>query len=206
MSTKIPTVIIIARKAMRQAAKRQATRQSIIDAAGRSFRRHGFSGIGVDAIAKAAGATSGAFYDHMGSKGAAFRVALEVGLDEVIEAIPTYQNEHGESWVDAFIEYYLGQSHREDMACGCAMTALSPDVMRGDHVMHALYEDKMLVIVGLITDGLTGNDNVVRAWSFLQVLIGGLIMSRSVNSADVSDRIADAAKITARNIAAPREK
>lgn len=189
---------------MRQATKRQATRQRIIDAAGRSFRVHGFSGIGVDAIAKEAGATSGAFYDHMGSKGAAFRVSLEVGLDEVIEAIPAYQNEHGEEWVDAFIEYYLGKPHREDMACGCAMTALSPDVMRGDHDMRALYEEKMLVIVGLVADGLVGNDNDVRAWSFLQVLIGGLTMSRSVRSADVSDRIAGAAKVAARNIAAPR--
>lgn len=187
---------------MRQAAKRQATRQRIIDAAGRSFRVHGFSGIGVDAIAKAADATSGAFYDHMGSKGAAFRIALQVGLDEVIEAIPAYQNEHGEKWVDAFIEYYLGNPHRENIACGCAMTALSPDVMRGDNDMRALYEEKMLVIVSLVADGLTGNDTDARAWSFLQVLIGGLTMSRAVSSAELSDRIADAAKITAHDIAA----
>lgn len=189
---------------MKQTTKRQATRQKMIDAAGRSFRAHGFAGVGVDAIAKNAGATSGAFYAHLSSKGDAFLIALEEGLNEVIEAIPQFRSEHGSAWIDAFIEYYLGKPHREDMACGCAMTTLSPDVMRGDDAARALYERKMSTIAGLIADGLTGgqpDDREIRAWSFLQLLIGGLIMSRSALSEDVSDLIAEAAKIGARNLA-----
>ena len=64
------------------------TRRKIIDAAGRGFRKHGYAGIGVDGLAKSAGVTSGAFYAHLGSKNGAFEVALEAGLDEVIEGVP----------------------------------------------------------------------------------------------------------------------
>ncbi len=189
---------------MKQPTKREATRLKMIEAASRNFRAHGFAGVGVDAIAKSAGVTSGAFYAHLDSKGAAFLTALEVGLNEVIEAIPAFQSEHGDTWIDAFVDYYLGQPHREDMTCGCAMTALSPDVMRGDDAARGLYEEKMSAIAELVAGGLPGDDQAdreVRAWSFLQVLIGGLTMSRSTLSSESSDRIAAAAKRSARAIA-----
>ena len=41
--------------------------------------------------------------------------ALERGLDEVIVAIPQFQNEHGSKWVEAFADYYLGKAHRDDL-------------------------------------------------------------------------------------------
>lgn len=188
---------------MRQSAKREATRQRMIDAAGRSFRQHGFAGIGVDAIAKEAQATSGAFYAHLGSKGAAFLTALEAGLDEVIHAIPQFREEHGDNWPKAFADYYLGKPHRDDLACGCAMTALSPDVMRGDHKARALYEEKMLTIANLIANGFTGRDKKQRAWAFLQILIGGLITSRAALSEDVAEQIAKFAKQASLQIALP---
>ena len=98
--------------------KKEQTRERMLDAASQSFRAHGYAGVGVDSIAKAAGVTSGAFYAHLGSKDGAFRAALERGLDEVIVAIPQFQNEHGSKWVEAFADYYLGKAHRDDLACG----------------------------------------------------------------------------------------
>ena len=189
---------------MKKTHKRQETRQKLIDAAGRSFRSHGFSGVGVDAIAKSAGATSGAFYAHLNSKSDAFLVALESGLNEVIQAVPAYQSEHGVDWIDAFIDYYLGKPHRDDLACGCAMTTLSPDVMRGDERVRSLYQQSMSKIARLIAEGLPGADiksREMRAWAFLQVLIGGLIMSRSMLNTEASNSVAEAAKVSALAIA-----
>ena len=71
----------------RKAERKEETHRRMLSAASRSFRSSGFAGIGVDAIAKAAGATSGAFYAHFGSKDQAFRAALDLGLDEVIEGL-----------------------------------------------------------------------------------------------------------------------
>lgn len=189
---------------MKQAEKKSATRLKLIEAAGQSFREHGFDGVGVDAIAKKAGATSGAFYAHLGSKGEAFHVALRAGMNEVIDAIPKFQSDHGEAWIDAFAEYYLGKPHRADMACGCAMTTLTPDVMRGDNIVREIYETKMEKIAEQISYGLprvNGADRMSHAWAILQTLIGGLMMARSMLSESASDRVAESAKNAAKLIA-----
>lgn len=62
----------------------------------------------------------------------------------------------------------------------------------------------MSKIANLIADGLPSGDikgRKMRAWAFLQVLIGGLIMSRSMLSAEASNRVAEAAKTSALAIA-----
>lgn len=185
--------------------KKEQTRERMLDAASRSFRSHGFAGVGVDAIAKAAGVTSGAFYAHLGSKEGAFHAALELGLDEVIRAIPRYRSEYGADWVRAFVDYYLGKPHRDDLARGCAMTTLSPEVVRSGTEAKALFEAKMKKIAGLIADGLAGGDGeqrLSRAWSMLGILIGGLTLARSMKSNRQAEQIAMSIRRAAVNAAA----
>lgn len=180
--------------------KKEQTRARILDAASQSFRSSGYAGTGVDGIAKTAGVTSGAFYAHFGSKDGAFEAALAAGLDEVIQSIPNFQSEFGAAWVGAFADYYLSEAHRNDLACGCAMTTLSPEVARADPDMHTAYEAKMNRIVSLISDGLSGNSEEARhtrAWAMLSTLIGGLTLSRAVANPDIANRIAEAAHATA---------
>ncbi|PCI59988.1 MAG: TetR family transcriptional regulator [Kordiimonadales bacterium] len=175
--------------------KKQQTHQRMLAAAGRSFRAHGFAGIGVDGIAKSAGVTSGAFYAHFGSKGRAFEAAITAGLDEVIAAIPVFRDEHGQGWIVAFADYYLGQSHRVDLGGGCAMTSLSPEVVRASPDVQAIYEEKMTLITRLVADGLAGGTDdarLARAWAMLSTLIGGLTTSRAVASGELADQIAAA--------------
>ena len=180
--------------------KKEQTRARILDAASQSFRSSGYAGTGVDGIAKTAGVTSGAFYAHFGSKDGAFEAALAAGLDQVIQSIPNFQAEFGAAWVGAFADYYLGEAHRNDLACGCAMTTLSPEVARADPDVHMAYEAKMNRIVCLIADGLNGNSKEARhtqAWAMLSTLIGGLTLSRAVANPDIANRIAKAAHAAA---------
>jgi AcrR family transcriptional regulator len=189
---------------MTKVSKKQETRKRIVDAASRGFRNNGFAGIGVDGIAKEAGVTSGAFYAHLGSKEGAFEAALVKGLDEVIVAIPSFQLENGKQWLIAFSNYYLGNEHRNDLTCGCAMTTLSPEVVRTKPKVHALYEEKMLEIINLLAQGLCGKSDqecINRAWAFLGVLIGGLTMARAVATSDTTDQIAQSIISSAINIA-----
>ncbi len=186
--------------------KKEKTRQRMLDAAGRCFRSHGYAGIGVDGIAKSAGVTSGALYAHFGSKDAAFDAALAAGLDDVIEAIPKYRRDFGSGWVRTFAEYYLGRAHREDLAGGCAMAALSAEVVRARPEVHAAYEARMHRIAGLIADGLQGGDldqRIARAWGMLAALIGGLVVARAVLDPDVAEMIAEAVRDSAVAAAGP---
>ncbi|MBV1934268.1 MAG: TetR/AcrR family transcriptional regulator [Parvibaculaceae bacterium] len=186
--------------------KKQLTRQRILNAAGATFRQSGFTGIGVDGVAKEAGVTSGALYAHFGSKNGLFEEALKAGLDEVIEAIPQFRQDSGAQWIEAFVTYYLGQAHRDDLAGGCAMTTLSPEVVRAAPEIHALYESKMNKIAGLIATGLaqgSEEEKLARAWSVLGALIGGLTLARAVKTRKLSGRIAAALSQTAVMIAGP---
>lgn len=189
---------------------KEETRKKVVAAAGRGFRSHGYAGIGVDGLAKAAGVTSGAFYSHFGSKDAAFDIALAAGLDEVIESIPAYQKEHGGDWVKAFAEYYLGKRHRGDLECGCAMATLTPEVVRSNQKVHAAFEKKMVLVADLVSRGLAGSsdeDRRARAWAMLGVLIGGINVARAMNESRVADEVANATIAAAiRAAGRPRSK
>lgn len=184
----------------RKGVDKQQTRQKVAEAAGRGFRKHGFAGIGVDGLAKAAGVTSGAFYSHFGSKGGAFDVALAEGLDEVINAVSRLQNEQGSGWVAAFADYYLSKQHRDDLECGCAMATLTPEVVRTGAEVRALFEEKMSRIADLSAEGLVGGsfeERRARAWSTLGVLIGGINLARAMNSNKLAEEVAEAIKAAA---------
>ena len=176
------------------------TRQKMLNAASCGFRKYGYAGIGVDALSKAAGVTSGAFYSHFGSKDGAFNVSLATGLDEVIVGVPIFQSEHGTDWVKAFTEYYLGKPHQNDLESGCAMATLTPEVVRFGPEVQEIFEKKMTIIAGLFASGLAGSsdeDRLARAWSTLSVLIGGVNVARAMKSPEVSEEIAAAIKTAA---------
>lgn len=175
-------------------------RYRVTEAASRGFRRHGYAGVGVDALAKGAGVTSGAFYAHFGSKSGAFETVLGLGLDEVIAALPTYQEGFGADWLVAFVDYYLGAAHRADLECGCAMAALTPDVVRAAAPVHAAFEAKMNAIVDIAARGLKaerGGDARARAWAMLGALIGGLNLARAVLNPAAAEEIAKATRAAA---------
>jgi len=183
-----------------KAGKKEETRKRMLDAAGRKFREYGYSGIGVDGLAKAADVTSGAFYAHFGSKDAAFDAALAAGLDDVIEGIPRYQSEHGVEWVKAFVDYYLGKPHRSNLGSACAMATLTPEVVRSGTKVQAAFEKKMTCIVDLIAQGLVGSTDEnrrTRAWAMLGVLTGGLNITLAMKSTKIAEEVAEAIKSAA---------
>jgi len=187
-----------------KAGKKEETRKRMLDAAGRKFREYGYSGIGVDGLAKAAEVTSGAFYPHFGSKDAAFDAALAAGLDDVIEGIPRYQSEHGVEWVKAFADYYLGKPHRTNLGCACAMATLTPEVVRSGTKVQAAFEKKMTRIADLIAQGLVASNDEnrrARAWAMLGILTGGLNMALAMKNIKLADEVAAATKIAAIKVA-----
>src|SRR5258708_35807201 len=84
-------------------------RARLVEAAGRGFRTGGFGGTGVDALAKGAGLTSGAVYAHFDSKAEAFRLAVSDGIATFGHGIAAFQQHHGRSWRDPFVDFYLGE-------------------------------------------------------------------------------------------------
>ncbi len=111
-----------------KAGQKDETRGRVLAAAGRGFRRHGYAGIGVDGLARAAGVTSGAFYGHFPSKESAFEAVLAAGLEGLRASIERRRTSEGEGWVERYIDLYLDERRTCDLADGCALQTLTPEV------------------------------------------------------------------------------
>jgi AcrR family transcriptional regulator len=70
-----------------QGERRAQTRRALLDAAAELFAERGVDGASIDAIAEAAGRTSGAIYDHFGGKEGLLFALLEGWVDDVAAVI-----------------------------------------------------------------------------------------------------------------------
>src|ERR1041385_3250407 len=122
-------------------------RQRLVEAAGRGFRTGGFGGAGVDALAKGAGLTSGAFYAHFDSKVEAFRLAVADGLSFLRGGILKFQESHGRNWREPFIDFYLGPRMEVALDEACGLPSFSSDVARADDATRKIYETELALLV-----------------------------------------------------------
>ncbi|WP_052504144.1 TetR family transcriptional regulator [Pseudomonas oryzihabitans] len=154
---------------------REESRAKILDAVGRGFRKHGYGGIGVDGLAKEAGVTSGAVYTHFPSKAAAFKEAVSVGMASLREGIEKFQAENGDDWLGAFVDFYMGFKRTCDLTEACAMQALTPEVVRADPEVRAVYQDEMLKVIDTLAKRLPQPTLAARraqAWALMSLLSG----------------------------------
>lgn len=164
----------------------------MLDAAGRAFRQHGFGGVGIDGLAQAAGVTSGALYGHFKSKAGAFRAAVAAGLERLHAGVSHFQTQGGDAWLGPFVQFYLGRTHREDIAGGCALPSLSPEVVRAGADVQSDYRERLLAIADAIAAELPGEAGRRAAWPILAQLAGGVMLSRAVGDEVIAEEIAKA--------------
>lgn len=182
--------------------RKEESRMRILEGAGRGFRSHGYGGVGVDALAKEAGVTSGAFYAHFKSKAVVFREAVIAGLQSVRRRIETMTATHGAAWREMFIDFYLGDRRTVDLAGSCTLQSLTGEVARSDAEVRAAYERELGEIIAATAAGLEGSEEERRAKAIalLALLTGAVSMARAVNDPVKSEEIADAARLIAKGI------
>ncbi len=180
---------------MSRSDQKQLTRQRILDAAGRSFRKGGFGGTGVDGVAKEAGVTSGAFYVHFNSKALAFREAMDKGMDDLKKGIQLFQAQHGDQWWPAFVRFYLGEKRQCDLADSCALQSLAPEVARADDEARAAFSAALVSVAQVLASGqhkALAPIDIDAALAALATLAGAVTLSRAVSDPHLADRIAQA--------------
>ncbi len=176
--------------------QKEQTRERILEAAGRSFRKGGYSGVGVDGLAKEAGVTSGAFYGHFDSKIAAFSATITAGMEQLKSAIEHLQQEHGDKWWPEFAKFYMGQKRTCDLAESCALQSLTSEVGRSNEAIKLLFETELTKIVELASGMPQANEQnkntIARTWASLAMLIGGVTLARAVTDEKLSKEIGTA--------------
>jgi TetR/AcrR family transcriptional repressor of nem operon len=181
---------------MRYASEHKAkTRQKILKAAARLFREHGYDGVGVDAIMAEAGLTAGGFYAHFPSKRALFDEALATALAtgkaaQTATALKSAESDEA-GRLRLTIKSYLSRQHRDQVADGCPLPALTPDAARGGDVSRENYERQLLQYVKRLEALLSGGAAARRdiALALMAQCVGGLMLARAVKDERLSDRI-----------------
>ncbi|MBS0561498.1 MAG: TetR/AcrR family transcriptional regulator [Proteobacteria bacterium] len=164
-------------------------RERILTEAARLFREQGLSGVGVDALAEAAGLTHGSLYSQFGSKE---RLAEEA-LRHAVRT--TSARTGGARTFDDFVARYLSPDHRQRRGDGCVVAALSGEMPRQSAVIRRGFTDAVRAmserIAGLMARRRSPEDAALAATA---TMIGALTLARAVDDPDLSDRILAAAR------------
>jgi AcrR family transcriptional regulator len=169
---------------------KQATRQRILEAAGRRFKQDGIDGAGVAAVMSDAGLTNGAFYAHFSSKE---DLVANVLADQLraqrqnVDAEPS-----GRAGLEAFIRAYLSPQHRDQPADGCPSAALLDEIARRPPATRQAFTDELLATADDIAARLDPTDaNAARtdALTILGLMIGTLQLARALTDPDLSDQL-----------------
>ena len=187
---------------MRYAQEHKAkTRQKILKAAARLFREFGYDGVGVDAIMAEAGLTAGGFYAHFPSKRVLFDEALATALEgsSATRAAAKGAGTDEAGQLRLMIKNYLSRQHRDQVADGCPLPALTPDAARGGETSRENYERQLLQYVNRLEALLPERATSAAArrdtgLALMAQCVGGLMLARAVNDKQLSDRILKACR------------
>src|SRR4051794_22695393 len=119
---------------------KQATRQRIVEAAGRRFKRDGIDGAGVATVMSDAGLTNGAFYGHFSSKE---DLVENVLADQLRAQRRSFEAEPPDrAGLEAFIRSYLSPEHRDQGAEGCPTAAMVDEIARRPAATKRVFTDE----------------------------------------------------------------
>ena len=135
---------------------KQATRQRILEAAGRRFKQDGIDGAGVAVVMSDAGLTNGAFYAHFSSKEDLVANVLADQLRAQRQSIDVEPSDR--AGLEAFVRAYLSPEHRDQFADGCPSAALLDEIARRPGGTRDVFTEEVMGVVDDIASRLDPAD------------------------------------------------
>jgi AcrR family transcriptional regulator len=170
--------------------QKQATRQRILDAAGRRFKQDGIDGAGVATLMSDAGLTNGAFYAHFTSKEDLVANVLADQLRAQRQSFDAQLSDR--AGLEAIIRAYLSPQHRDQCADGCPSAALLDEIARRPSATRQVFTDELLGIADDIAARLDPTDAEAArtdALTLFGLMIGTLQLARALTDRDLSDQL-----------------
>jgi TetR/AcrR family transcriptional repressor of nem operon len=169
---------------------KQATRQRIVEAAGRRFKQDGIDGAGVAAVMSDAGLTNGAFYGHFSSKEDLVANVLADQLRAQRQGLDAHASDR--AGLEAFVRSYLSPEHRDQCADGCPSAALLDEIARRPAATRQVFSDELMAEIDDIASRLDPTDIDAAQTDALTVfglMIGTLQLARALTDRDLSDQL-----------------
>ena len=169
---------------------KQATRQRILEAAGRRFKQDGIDGAGVAAVMSDAGLTNGAFYAHFASKE---DLVANVLADQLRTQRQSFDAQPPDRvGLEAFIRAYLSPQHRDQCADGCPSAALLDEIARRPAATRQVFTDELIGVIDDIASRLDATDAEAArtdALTLFGLMVGTLQLARALADRDLSDQL-----------------
>jgi TetR/AcrR family transcriptional repressor of nem operon len=169
---------------------KQATRQRILETAGRRLKRDGIDGSGIATLMADAGLTNGAFYAHFASKQELVATAVADQLRNQRESLSTLAPDR--AGVEQYVRSYLSVEHRDNPDDGCPSAALLDEIGRCTQATKQAYTDGLLAVIDDIAARLAPDDPPsarARTLSVFALMVGTLQLSRALADRQLADAV-----------------
>lgn len=176
----------------RQTAEKN--RETVVRTASEQFRTHGYDGIGVANLMKAAGLTQGGFYKQFKSKDALEIEATELALQENLQRWGQTMDGTSDP-VQMLKDWYLSPQHVSAVGKGCTYATLGAEATRQgsdmQHVFGTAIERQVTALASKLGDLTESREVAIRT---MAQMIGTLILARAVSDADLQNEILEAGR------------
>jgi len=169
---------------------KHATRERILEAAGRRFKADGIDGAGVAAVMSDAGLTNGAFYAHFASKEDLVANVLAEQLRAQRDGFDAQPPDR--EGLQAFVRSYLSPQHRDQCADGCPSAALLDEIARRPDATRQVFTDELMGVIDDIASRLDPKHvDAARtdALTLFGLMVGALQLARALTDRDLSDQL-----------------
>ena len=169
---------------------KQATRQRIVEAAGRRFKQDGIDGAGLATVMTDSGLTNGAFYAHFKSKEDLVATVLADQLRaqrQSFDALPSDR-----AGLEGFIRSYLSPQHRDQCAEGCPSAALVDEIVRRPAATKRVFTEELTGTMDDIASRLDpAHVEAARtdALALFGFMLGTLQLARALTDRPLSDQL-----------------
>ncbi|MBV9808729.1 MAG: TetR/AcrR family transcriptional regulator [Solirubrobacterales bacterium] len=170
--------------------QKQATRERILEAAGRRFKQDGIDGARVAILMSDAGLTNGAFYAHFDSKEDLIANVLADQLRTQRQSVDGRVT--GSGGTRGFVRFYLSPQHRDQAADGCPSAALLDEIVRRPAATRQVFTDELMGVIDDIAARLDPTDLAAARTDALTVfglMVGLLQLARALTDRDLSDQL-----------------
>jgi TetR/AcrR family transcriptional repressor of nem operon len=184
--------------------QRAKNRARIVATAARLMRRRGIAGVGVDAVAKAAGMTHGAIYSQFATKDDLAAAAI---TDALATAKARWRANAARAGAPGSPEYfgelvrqYVSRAHRDNPGEGCAVAAMGPDAMRyGTTIRRAFARHIETMIADFAPASAEPGTEAAKdaamdaakdsAIETIALMVGSIVIARAIEDQELSDRM-----------------
>lgn len=167
--------------------------QTIVKDASHRVRREGLTGAAIAAVMRDTGLTHGGFYKHFESKEELLTESVREAFRDIIDQLvrAAKQSHSAEAW-KAIVKSYLSLEYCDQAERGCPLTALAPELVRGEETMKqqiiaelANYRDRMLPF-------MPGRRTTERERAFFVIfstMIGAMQIARMLPGREMQEKV-----------------